>query len=110
MGINQNPISIFALAFLSCSRSFFFILLRLFARYNNGIRAVLGSVDVVASEMNEVISILQKISLDMSGYEARQEQLEASHEQSCRTQYEALNKLREVLNEVMKGGKRPERD
>lgn len=64
----------------------------------------------MTSKMNEVMNILQKISLDMSNFAARQEQLEINHEQSCRTQDEALNELREVLNEVVLGEKRPERD
>ncbi|XP_016447362.1 uncharacterized protein LOC107772374 isoform X4 [Nicotiana tabacum] len=64
----------------------------------------------MASEMNEVMSALHKISTEMSSFTARQEQLEAAQEQSSKQQKESLNELREVLNEVIHEGKRPERD
>lgn len=64
----------------------------------------------MAKEMNEVMDALHKISTEMSGYAARQDQLEAAQEQSSKQQDESLNNLRQVLNEVIHGGNRPERD
>lgn len=46
----------------------------------------------------------------MSNFGVRQDLLEATQEQSCRTQDEALSELREVINEVVHGGTRSERD
>ncbi|OIT20080.1 hypothetical protein A4A49_39442 [Nicotiana attenuata] len=64
----------------------------------------------MSTEMNEIMNMMQKMSTEMSRFVARQNQLEANHEQVCRGQEEALNEIREVLNEVIHGGKRPERD
>lgn len=60
--------------------------------------------------MNEVMNLLQKMSTDMSSFVARQNQLEANHEQSFKGLEEAVSEIRDVLNEVIYGGKKPERD
>lgn len=64
--------------------------------------------EFMATDMNEVVSLLQKLATDVSGFTARQDQLESSQEQSSRIQEEVLGKIRDVLNEVVHGGRRPE--
>lgn len=64
----------------------------------------------MTSEMSEVMCVLHKISMDMPSFTVRQELLEAFQEQNSRHQEESLSELREVLNEDIHGGKRPERD
>lgn len=64
----------------------------------------------MSDNMNEVMEVLKKISLDMTSFTARQDQLEANQEQTSRNQEEAISELREVLNEVIHGGRRPEWD
>lgn len=76
----------------------------------SGIRALSWLCVSMASEMNEVVSALHKISMDISSFTDRHEQLEVVQEQSIRHQEESFSELREVLNEVIHGGKRPERD
>lgn len=60
--------------------------------------------------MSEVMSTLHKISSEMSNFSNRQEQLPAAQEQSRSQQEESFNDLRVVINKVIHGGKRPERD
>lgn len=70
---------------------------------------ILALWEFMATDVNEVVSLLQKLTTDVSGFIARQDQLEASQEQSSKMQEEALGELKDVLNEVVYGGRRPER-
>lgn len=74
------------------------------------ISANLDSVGTMATNMSEVTEALKKISTEVSTFTARQDQLEAIQEQTCRNQEQALSELREVLNEVIHDMERPERD
>ncbi|XP_060212325.1 ultraviolet-B receptor UVR8 isoform X4 [Lycium barbarum] len=67
---------------------------------------VLGSVESMATEMQEMLSLLQRMSMEMANFTIRQDQLEASHEQAFKNQEQAL----QVLQEAVIDGKRQERD
>lgn len=63
----------------------------------------------MAGESTNVMEMLYNMAADLFSFTTRQDQLEAFQVQTCKNQEEVVNDLREVLNEVINGSRRPER-